>query len=129
MKYHMNQDSLGDTADFQARCFAIAVQKALPEVEIVLCADGRLESNSEEAENLCESEVSRIWDGMEWCRASIGADSVTIDRNSQGGWTVRWPSAEHPGFSLEKHFTPAIGYPCRAEAVSFAKDRKNEMTV
>ena len=128
MKYHINQDSLGDTADFQARCFAAAVRKALPGVEIILCADGRLESNSEAAENLCESEVSRIWDAMEWFRPE-GADSVTIDRNAQGGWTVRWPSAEHPGFSHEKHFTPAIGYRCRAEAVSFAKDRKTEMTV
>jgi len=128
MKYYISQDSLGDTSVFDAQCFAAAVRKALPGVEIVLSPDGRLESNSEEAENLCESEVSRIWDGMEWCRR-LGADSVTIDRNSQGGWTVRWPSAEHPGFSLEKHFTPAIGYRCRAEAVSFAKDRKNEMTV
>mgnify|MGYP003653448522 CR=1 FL=1 len=55
--------------------------------------------------------------------------SVTIDRNSQGGWTVRWPSAENPGLSHEKNFTPAIGYRCREEAVSFAKSKREEMTI
>jgi len=125
MKYHINQDSLGETSDFQARAFVAAVQKALPRVEIILCADGRLESNTEEVENLYESEVSRIWDWMEWFRPE-DADSVTIHRNSQGGWTVRWPSAENPGLSHEKHFTPAVGYRCREEAVSFAKLKREE---
>ena len=125
MRYHINQDSLGETSEFQARSFVAAAQKALPEVEIILCAEGQPQSNTEEAENLCEPEVSRIWDSMEWFRRE-GADSVTINRNSQGGWTVRWPSAENPGLFHEKHFTPAVGYRCRAEAVSFAKLKREE---
>ena len=125
MRYHINQDSLGETSEFQARSFVAAAQKALPEVEIILCAEGQPQSNTEEAENLCDPEVSRIWDSMEWFRRE-GADSVTINRNSQGGWTVRWPSAENPGLFHEKHFTPAVGYRCRAEAVSFAKLKREE---
>ena len=127
MRYHINQDSLGDTSEFQAEAFAAAAQKALPEVEIILCPEGQPQSNTEEAENLCEPEVSRIWDSMEWFRRE-GAGSVTINRNSQGGWTVRWPSAENPGLSHEKHFTPAVGYRCREEAISFAKSKREEMT-
>ena len=77
MRYHINQDSLGDTSEFQAKAFVAAAQKALPEVEIILCAEGQPQSNTEEAENLCEPEVSRIWDSMGWFRRE-GADSVTI---------------------------------------------------
>jgi|TARA_R110001583_G_C5345084_1_gene379918 hypothetical protein len=54
-------------------------------------------------------------------------NSVTSVRNSQGGWTVRWPSVENPGMFHEKHFTPAIGYPCLAEARTFAKEKKEEL--
>ena len=128
MKYHINQDSLGKISKFHARAFVAAVQKALPEVEIVLCPEGQPQSNTEEVENLYESKASRIWGEMGWFSPE-GPDSVTIDRNSQSGWTVRWPSPEHPGSFYEKHFTPAIGYRCRGEAVSFAKARKDEMTV
>jgi hypothetical protein len=125
MKYHINQDSLGDTSEFLAKAFVAAVQKALPEVEIVLCPEGQPQSNTEEVENLYEPEVSRIWGEMGWFSRE-GPESVTIDRNSQGGWTVQWPSAENPGLFHEKHFTPAVGYRCRAEAVSFAKLKREE---
>jgi len=52
---------------------------------------------------------------------------VTTTRNTQGGWTVRYPSIENPGLFHERHFTPAIGYPCRSEAVAFAKFQKQEL--
>jgi len=54
---------------------------------------------------------------------------VTVLRNSTGGWTVRWPAENDPGYFRERHFTPAIGYRCRGEALAFAKElrsRKNE---
>ena len=66
IRYHINRDSLGETSEFQAEAFAAAVQKSLPRVEIILCEEGQPQSNTEEAENLCESAVSRIWDSMEW---------------------------------------------------------------
>tara|TARA_R100001224_G_scaffold86402_1_gene55536 strand:- start:1322 stop:1498 length:177 start_codon:yes stop_codon:yes gene_type:complete len=50
---------------------------------------------------------------------------VTINKNSTGGYTVRYPSVENPGMSHEKHFTPAVGYKCRQEAYRFAKERHN----
>ena len=61
MRYHINQDSLGETSEFQAEAFAAAVQKSLPRVEIILCEEGQPQSNTEEAENLCESEARRGW--------------------------------------------------------------------
>ena len=36
MRYHINQDSLGETSEFQAKAFVAAAQKALPTVEIIL---------------------------------------------------------------------------------------------
>ena len=55
-------------------------------------------------------------------------DLITVNRNSQGGWTVRWPSIENPDLFHEKHFTPAIGYRCRTEAVSFAKSKREKIS-
>ena len=48
--------------------------------------------------------------------------TVTINKNSVGGYTVRWPSIENTGLSHEKHFTPAVGYKCIQEALRFAKE-------
>ncbi len=53
--------------------------------------------------------------------------NVKTTRNSQGGWTVRWPAAKQPGYFYEKNFTPAVGYPCRAEARAFAKEKKKAL--
>ena len=47
---------------------------------------------------------------------------TTIFKNSTGGYTVRWPSAENRGLFHEKHFTPAVGYSCRKESLKFARD-------
>ena len=49
-------------------------------------------------------------------------ETVTINKNSTGGYTVRWPSIENTGLSHEKHFTPAVGYKCRQEALRFARN-------
>ena len=50
---------------------------------------------------------------------------VTTTRNSQGGWTVRYPSIENPGLFHERPFTPAVGYSCRSEALAFARLQKH----
>ena len=54
--------------------------------------------------------------------------TVTINKNSTGGYTVRWPSIENTGLSHEKHFTPAVGYKCRQEALKFAREVEEEIT-
>ena len=75
IRYHINRDSLGETSEFQAEEFAAAVQKSLPTVEIILCPEGQPQSNTEEAENLCEPEVSRIWDSMEWFSCEMNKET------------------------------------------------------
>ena len=47
---------------------------------------------------------------------------VKIYKNSTGGYTVKWPSLENSGLYHEKHFTPAVGYKCRQEAMRFSKE-------
>ena len=49
---------------------------------------------------------------------------VTTTRNTQGGWTVRWPSENNLGSYQERHFDQAIGDPCRANAMAFAAAQK-----
>jgi len=52
---------------------------------------------------------------------------VTLNKNSIGGWTVRWPSVENPGLSHEKHFDKGTcGYSSYLSANRFAKDRRDE---
>ena len=51
-------------------------------------------------------------------------EKITTMRNSQGGWTVRWPSENNPGSYEESHFHQAIGDRCRANAMAFAAAQK-----
>ena len=49
---------------------------------------------------------------------------ITVTKNSVGGYTVRYPTALRANQFYEKHFSPARNYPCRAEALRFAKCQK-----
>jgi len=52
---------------------------------------------------------------------------VTLNKNSIGGWTVRWPSVENPGLFHEKHFDKGTcGYSSYLSANRFAKDKREE---
>ena len=49
-------------------------------------------------------------------------------RKQAGSYVVRWPAgADHPGYSRERVFTPAIGANAYQKARSFAKAKALEL--
>jgi hypothetical protein len=55
---------------------------------------------------------------------SLKLFGITVNKNSVGGYTVRYPTALGANEFYEKHFSPARNYPCRTEAFRFAKCQK-----